>query len=85
MYRPDFRPAYLLGVLERESEDTLRGCSGDEFDALNDAVDDDMLDSRVLSFGVLADQDGVDVVVGCFVAGYRFAGADVGEEVECST
>ncbi|KAL9582181.1 MAG: hypothetical protein Q9203_005599, partial [Teloschistes exilis] len=85
VYRTDLRPAYILGVLESESEDALRGFSGDEFDALNDAVDDHMLDPRVLSFGVLADEDCVNIVVWGFVAGYRFARADVGEEVECSS
>lgn len=45
VYRTDLGPAYILGVLEGEPEDALRGLSGDEFDALNDAVDDHVLDS----------------------------------------
>lgn len=41
-----------------------------------------MLDARVLSLGVLADQDGVDVVVGGLVPSNGAAGADIGEEVK---
>jgi hypothetical protein len=43
-----------------------------------------MLDARVFSLSVLTDQDGVDVVVGCLVAGDGSAWSDVGEEVEGS-
>lgn len=41
-----------------------------------------MLDTRVLSFSVLADQDGVDVVVCGLVPSNRAARADIGKEVE---
>ena len=41
-----------------------------------------MFDAGVLALGVLADEDGVDVRVGGFVAVDGFAGAYVGEEVE---
>lgn len=41
-----------------------------------------MLDARVLALGVLADQDGIDVVVGGLVTGDGPARADVGEEIE---
>jgi hypothetical protein len=44
-----------------------------------------VLDTRVFSLGVLTDQDGVDVVVGCLVASDGSAWSDVGEEVEGST
>lgn len=74
--------ADVLGVLEGEFEDPLRGALGDELDALHDAVNDDVLDARVFAFGVLADEHRVDVVVWGFVARDGFAGADVGEEVE---
>ena len=77
-----FPLADVFGVLERVAEDAFRGGFGDEFDALDDAVDDDVFDARVFAFGVLADEDEVDVVVGGFVAGYGFARAHVGEEVE---
>lgn len=41
-----------------------------------------MLDTGVLSLGVLTDQDRVDVVVGGLVPGDGAAGTNVGEEVE---
>lgn len=41
-----------------------------------------MLDTRVLSLGVLADQDGVNVVVSGLVPSNGAAGADIGEEVK---
>ena len=43
-----------------------------------------MLDPTVFPFGVLADKDGVDIVIRGFVAGDRHAGADVGKEIECT-
>lgn len=78
----DLPLANVLGVLKREAEDALRGGAGDEFDALDDAVDDDVLDAGVFAFGVLADEGDVDVVVGGLVAGDGLAGPHVGEEVE---
>ena len=78
----DLLAADLLGVLEGEAEDALGGGAGDELDGLHDAVDDLVLDARVLALGVLADEDGVDIVVGGLVAGDGHAGAEVGEEVE---
>ena len=80
----DLSLADVLGVLEGEAEDALRGGAGDEFDALDDAVDDDVLDARVFALGVLPDQRDVDVVVGRLVAGDGLAGPHVGEEVEGS-
>jgi hypothetical protein len=81
----DLLAADGLGVLEGEAQDALAGLAGDELDALNDAIDDDVLDARVFALGVLADQDGVDVVVGGLVAGDGAAGSQVGEEVERSS
>jgi hypothetical protein len=42
-----------------------------------------VLNARVLALGVLADQDGVDIVVGGLVPSDGPAGPQVGEEVEC--
>lgn len=84
MHRPHLPLAHIFGVLECEAQDPFGGCARDEFDALYHAVDDNVLDAAVFAFGVFADEYRVDVVVGGFVAGYGFAGADVGEEVECS-
>lgn len=78
----DLLPANVAGVLEGVTQDALRGLTGDELDALDDAIDDDVLDAGVLALGVLADQDGVDVVVGGLEALDGPAGTDVGEEVE---
>ena len=82
MHRPYLFPADILGVLEREPQHALRGRAGDQFDALHDAVDDDVLDAGVFALGVFADEDRVNIVVGGFVAGDGLAGADVGEKVE---
>ena len=80
----DLLAADLLGVLEGESQDTLAGLPGDQLDALDDTVDDDVLDARVFTLGVLANQDGVNVVVCGLVAGDGPAWPQVGEEVEGS-
>lgn len=78
----DLKSVDVLGVLEGESQNTLTGVLSDELDALNDTVNDDVLNTRILSLGVLTDQDGVDVVVWSLVTGNRAAWADVGKEVE---
>jgi hypothetical protein len=72
-------------VLEGEAQDALAGLAGDELDALHDAVHDNVLDARVLALCVLADQDGVDIIVRGLVADDGAAGAQVGKEVECAT
>ena len=84
MYGADLALPDVLRVLECEAQHTLRCGAGDELDALDHAVHDHVLDARVLTLCVLADEHGVDVVVGGLVAGDGFAGADVGEEVEGS-
>lgn len=78
----DLGAADGLGLLEGEAEDALRGLAGDELDALDDAIDDDVLDAGVFTLGVLTDEDGVDTVVGGLEAGDGAAGTEVGEEVE---
>lgn len=72
-------------VLEGETQHTLGRLAGDELDALDDAVDDDVLNAGVFTLGVLTDQDGVHVVVGGLVARNGAAGTDVGEQVEGTT
>ena len=78
----DLLPANVTGVLEGVAQDALRGLAGDELDGLDNAIDDNVLDTGVLALGVLTDQDGVDVVVGGLEALDGPAGTDVGEEVE---
>jgi len=84
VHRPHFSFADVFGVLEGEAEDSFGRGARDEFDALDDAVHDHVLDARVFAFRVLADQRDVDVVVGRLVAGDGLAGTEVGEEVEGS-
>lgn len=81
----DLLAANGLGVLEGISEDTLGGLAGDELDALDDAINDNVLDAGVFTLGVLSDQDGVDTIVGGLEAGDGAAGSQVGEEVEGSS
>lgn len=73
-----------LSVLEGESEDTLGSLTGDELDALDNTINNNVLNARVFTLGVLSDEDSIDVVVGSLVASDRAAGAQVSEEVECS-
>jgi hypothetical protein len=72
-------------VLEGEAQNTLGSLPGDELDALDNAVNDDVLNSGVFTLGVFTDQDGVDIVVGGLVTSDRPAGTQVGEEVEGTT
>jgi len=85
VYGANLELANVLRVLESVAENTLGCLAGDELDALNHAIDNNMLDSRVLSFGVFTDQDGVYIVIWGFVAFERAAGSDVGEEVKGSS
>ncbi len=43
-----------------------------------------VLDPRVLSLGILSDEDRVNIVKGSFVANDRLAGTDIGKEIENS-
>lgn len=78
----DLGTANGLSLLEGEAEDALGSLAGDELDALDDTVNDDVLNAGVFTLGVLADKDGIDVVVGGLEAGNRAAGTQVGEQVE---
>lgn len=71
-----------LGVLEGETQDALGSLLGDELDALDNTVDNDVLNSRVFTLGVLTDEDSVHTVVGGLVTGDGTARTDVGEQVE---
>jgi hypothetical protein len=80
----DLLAANGLGVLEGEAEDALGSLAGDELDALDDTIDNDVLNARVLALGVLTDQDGVDAVVRGLEASDGAARSEVGKEVECT-
>lgn len=84
MHNADLVAANGLSVLESEAQDALRGVAGDELNALDNTVNDHVLDTGVLSLGVLADQHSVDVVPGSLVALNRLARAQVGEKVKCA-
>jgi hypothetical protein len=75
----------VFGILETESQNTLGGFPGDQLDRLNYPVHHLVLDSRVFSLGILANKNGVNVVIEGLVARDRAARTDVGEEVESST
>jgi len=70
------------GLLESVAEDTLGSLTGDELDGLDDTIDDDVLNARVLSLSVLTDKDGVNAIVGGLEAGNGAARTEVGEKVE---
>lgn len=78
----DLGAANGLSLLEGEAENALRGLAGDELDALDNTIDNNVLNARVFTLGVLTDEDGVDVVVGGLEAGNRAARTQVGKEVE---
>ena len=59
----------LLCILEGVFGHPRGSLSRDELDALDDPVDDLMLDARVLALCILADGDHVHVVIEGFVAG----------------
>jgi hypothetical protein len=80
----DLLAADGLGVLESESQHALGCFPGDKLDALDNTIDDDVLNARVLSLGVLTDQDGVDVVVRGLEANDGLAGSHVREKVKGS-
>jgi hypothetical protein len=71
-------------VLEGETENALGSLAGDELDGLDDTIDNDVLNARVLALGVLADKDSVNAVVGGLEASDGAARSEVGEEVECA-
>lgn len=63
----------LLGMLEGESQNTLASLPGNKLNALNDTVNNDMLDTRVFTLRVLSDQDGVNIVICRLVTSDRSA------------
>lgn len=80
----DLCAANVLGVLESVSADTFGGLTGDQLDGLNDTIDNNVLNARVLSLSVLTDEDSVDTIVWGLVASNGAAWTNVGEEVECA-
>ena len=85
MHGAHLLPANALSILEGISQDTLRGFTGDELDALDDTVNNHVLDARVLPLGVFTNEYSVDVVIWSLITFNRLAGSNVGEEVEGSS
>lgn len=81
----DFVSAGFLGVFERVSDDSLGGLFGDQLDRLDHAWDNDVFDTRVLTFCVFSDKHGVDVFVWGLVADDGLTWSDVGEQAEGSS
>lgn len=74
-----------LGVLEGETQDTLGGLLGDELNALDNTINNNVLNTGVFTLSVLTDQDSVDTIVGGLETGDGAAGTDVGEQVKGTT
>jgi len=72
----------LLGVVEGVTSATVGGILGDQLDGLNNTINNLVLDTGVLSLGVLTNEDRVDIVVGGLESNNRLAGTDVGVQVE---
>ena len=96
----DLVSASLGSVVESITSDSLRCLVGDEFDRLDNTVNeldtlnrstlvsrktDLVLDTRVLSLSVLSDEDSVDVVVSGLVSFDGDTWSDVGKQRECSS
>jgi hypothetical protein len=71
-----------LGILETKSQHALGSRARDQFNGLNDALYNLVLDARVLSLSVLTDKNSINVVVRCLVTRDGSAGTDIGEEIE---
>jgi hypothetical protein len=71
-----------LGVVERVPRDAFGSVPSDELDGLDDAVNNLVLDTRVLSLSVLTNENSVDVVVWGLVALDGDTGSNIGKEVE---
>ena len=84
MYRPNFTLAYVFRILEGELQYSFRGLLSYELYRLDNAINDDMLNAAVFSFGVLPDKDSVNIVVWGFITSNGFAGSDIGEKIEGS-
>jgi len=73
------------GESKGELGDALRLCAGDDLERLNDALDRLVLETRVLSLGVLTDDAEVDVLVAGLVAGDVLDQDNRGVDVELLT
>lgn len=77
----------VVGESESKGElgNALRLCAGDDLERLNNAIDGLVLETRVLSLGVLTDDAEVDVLVAGLVAGNVLDQDNGGVDVELLT
>jgi hypothetical protein len=80
----DLKSIDLFSILEGESQYTLAGIPCNKLYALDNSIDDDMLNTGVLSFSIFSDQNSINIIVRSFVASNGPAGPNVCEEVECT-
>jgi hypothetical protein len=78
----DSVPSLSFGIVKRVSGHPFACFPSDEFDGLDHATDNLMLDTRVFAFSVLSNEDGVDIIIGRFVALDGCAGSNICKEVE---
>jgi hypothetical protein len=78
----DSVPSLRLGIVKCVSGHALTCFPSDELDRLDYTINDLMLDTRVFAFGVLSNEDSVNIIIGRFVAFDGCAGPNVCKEVE---
>jgi hypothetical protein len=82
VHNTDLVLARSLSMLESEAENTLGCLACNKLDTLDNAINNNVLDTRVFTLSVLTNQDSVDVVVWGLVSGNGAARTKVSEEVE---
>jgi hypothetical protein len=82
MHNSDPLPPNIPGILKRKPQNLLTRPLRNKLDTLHDPGHDNMLNATVLTFGVFADEDCVDIVVGSLIPGDTATGTDVCEEGE---
>ena len=73
---------FAAGVFKSEVRDAARGAVGDDLQALDDARHDFVFEAAVEVFGILADDDEVNVFVARLDALERFNRPQVGIQIE---
>jgi hypothetical protein len=82
VHNTDLVLARSLSMLESEAENAFGCLACNKLDALDNAINNNVLDTRVFTLSVLTNQDSVDVVVWGLVSGNGAARTKVSEEVE---
>ena len=74
-----------LGMVKRVSGHALACLPSNELHRLDHAINNLMLDTRIFALSVLSNEDGVDIIIGCFVALDGCARSNIRKEVEGTT